>query len=102
MRFETWEKKCREWKEQHPDLRLPSTLAFHYSDPHGNFIRRMERVFDELYNYGIGNLEYLPQPQKEKALAMLSGTVIYLLDQLKQMGGEDGVKAILKRAGVIK
>lgn len=70
-------------------------------EKYATFMEELERDFDATKNYGIGNMEKLPAIQKKKAIYIVSNAVIYWLEQLKEMGGKEGVQEILKKAGVL-
>lgn len=80
--------------KRHPEIIIGS-------DKYKNFIDEMENVFQATRNYGIANINDLPTIHKKRAIALITNSISYWIEQLKQIGGEEGVKELLEKAKVI-
>ena len=97
MKYETWEQKCKDWQKQHPDLPLPSSLAFHYEDKYTRYVDGLESDLGKAECYGIANIETLPKIHYERATKLCINHAAYWLSQLKQIGGQEFIDRVLEK-----
>jgi len=81
------EKKRIVDEERPPEWKPPQ-------EEHRWFLDDMQRHFDKIYTYGIGNLNELPKKQRDEAVEILSKAIIYLMSQLVEMGEIETVRRL--------
>ncbi|MBU0496782.1 MAG: hypothetical protein KKC68_01020 [Candidatus Thermoplasmatota archaeon] len=97
MKYETWIKKCEQWKIEHPELPLPSSLRFYVqSDKFERFVDELEKHFQDAEGYGIANIETLPKIHYDRAVKLCISHVAYWLNQLKQLGGQELIDELIE------
>jgi len=58
------------------------------------FLDDMQRDFDKIYSYGVGNLDGLPKIQRDEAVEVLANALIYLMSQMVKMNEVERVRSI--------
>jgi len=58
------------------------------------FLDDMQRDFDKIYSYGVGNLDGLPKIQRDESVEVLANALIYLMSQMVKMDEVERVRSI--------